>query len=125
MVSFCLWGLVFPLFCYPCQYWSFWFFQSEIFKRLLDETHVFERSFLFLLPVCKKAFDAKRRGCSKYKVKINKKYTISMGLHRKNISFSKLFFHLHINRDTQELQKILLSFFFHHVTVVIGLSILA
>ena len=29
----------------PCEDWNFGFFWSEIFKRLLDETHVFGRSF--------------------------------------------------------------------------------
>ena len=32
MFSFCLCGLVFPLFCSPCQDWSLWFFSWEILK---------------------------------------------------------------------------------------------
>ena len=33
----------------PCEDWNFGFFRSEIFKRLLDETHVFGRSFNFCI----------------------------------------------------------------------------
>ena len=49
LFSFCSWGLLVPLFCSPCQEGSFWFFLSEIFKRSLDETHVFGRSFIFCI----------------------------------------------------------------------------
>ena len=48
MFSFCLCGLVVPLFCSPYQDWMFWFFWSVIFRWLLDETHVFGRSLFFV-----------------------------------------------------------------------------
>ena len=47
MFSFCLWGLVVPSFCSPCEDWIFWFFGLKISKCFPVKTHVFGRAFNF------------------------------------------------------------------------------
>ena len=52
IINCCLWSFVYPLFCSlmpNMKVLSFWF---EIFKRLLGETHVFWRTFIFFIFVC-------------------------------------------------------------------------
>ena len=47
MFSFCLWGLVVPSFCSPCEDWIFWFFGLKFSKCFPVKTHVFGRAFNF------------------------------------------------------------------------------
>ena len=50
--SCCFWGFVVPIFCSlmpNVKVLSFW---SELFKRLIGETHVFGRTFIFCIFLC-------------------------------------------------------------------------
>ena len=48
MFRFCFWGLVFPLFCYPCQDWSFWVFLVWNLQTVFTGNPCFRNVFHFL-----------------------------------------------------------------------------